>query len=60
MSLEYWMLLWKALFIAGVSMFAVLAVVVSIGGAFDIRRLFKTLYDDHTRYLAENEEGRQE
>lgn len=56
MPLEYWMLLWKALFLVGVSLFAVLAVVVSIGGAVDIRRLFRTLREEHARSMAEGAE----
>ncbi len=43
MSLEFWIMLWKIVFIVGISMFAVLAVVVSIGGARDIVKLLNTL-----------------
>ncbi len=57
MPVEYWILLWKGLLIVGVSLFAVLAVVVTIGGALDIRRLFKTLREEHARATAENTEG---
>ncbi len=52
MPLEFWILLWKALFIVGVGLFAILAIVVSIGGAVDIRRLFRTLREEHARYMA--------
>lgn len=55
MPLEFWILLWKVVLIGGVGLFAALAVVVTIGGAFDIRRLFKTLHEEHARYTAENE-----
>ena len=47
MSLSFWIALWKGLFIIGVGLFAVLAVVVTIGGARDIRTLLKTLRDEH-------------
>ncbi len=57
MPLEYWILLWKAVLIGGVGLFAVLAVVVTIGGAFDVRRLFQTLREDHARQTEESEEG---
>ena len=57
MPLEYWILLWKIVLIGGVALFTALAVVVTIGGAFDIRRLFRTLREEHARYMAENEEG---
>ena len=57
MPLEFWILLWKAVLIGGVGLFAALAVVVTIGGAVDIGRLFKTLREEHAQYMAENEEG---
>jgi len=57
MPLEFWIFLWKALLIVGVGMFAALALVVTIGGAFDIRQLFRTLREEHAQYMAENNEG---
>ncbi len=57
MPLEFWIFLWKALLIVGVGMFAVLAIVVTIGGAFDVRRLFQTLREEHTQYMAEDNKG---
>ncbi len=47
MTLQQWMFVWKVVLIGGISLFVVLAVVVSIGGFFDIRRLFRTLHDQH-------------
>jgi hypothetical protein len=41
-----WELLWKITFIAGISIFALLAVVVTIGGARDIKRLLVDLAND--------------
>jgi hypothetical protein len=43
MSVHSWMLFWKIVLIAGIGLFAALAVMVSIGGFFDIRRLFQML-----------------
>ena len=57
MPVEYWILLWKIVFFVGVGLFAILAVVVTIGGALDIGRLFKTLREEHVRATAENNEG---
>ena len=47
MSLENWMLLWKIILIGGTGLFAVLAILVSVGGFFDVRQLFKTLHEQH-------------
>lgn len=60
MPLEFWVFLWKAVLIGGVGLFAALAVVVTIGGALDIRQLFKTLREEHAQYMAEGAEGNQE
>ncbi len=43
MTMDHWILLWKVVLIGGTSAFAILAVVVSVGGFFDVRRLFRTL-----------------
>jgi hypothetical protein len=48
MSLQHWALVWKVILIGGISLFAILAVVVSVGGFFDIRRLFRTLRQAHS------------
>ncbi len=53
MSITFWILLWKIVFIVGVGLFALLAVFVTIGGFFDIRRLFRTLHEQHATYLKE-------
>ena len=47
MTLQQWVLLWKIVLIGGVSLFAILSVVVIIGGMFDIRRLFRMLHAQH-------------
>jgi hypothetical protein len=52
MSLEFWIWLWKLVLLAGVGLFAGLAIVVTIGGAFDIGRLFRTLRKSHAENSA--------
>ncbi len=43
MSIESWTIFWKIVFIIGVGMFAILSIVVIIGGAKDIRTLIQRL-----------------
>ena len=43
--MQFWIDFWTFFFFASLAIFAVLAVVVSIGGFFDIRTLFKGLKD---------------
>lgn len=57
MSIEFWIVLWKVLLLAAVGAFAVLAVVVTLGGFFDILRLLKTLREAHARSAGGNGEG---
>jgi len=45
----FWILLWKAIFIAGLVVFAGMAVWATIGGARDIKRLFRTLDEQHRK-----------
>ena len=54
MSVDTWILLWKVVLIVGVALFAALAVVVSIGGAVDVRNLFRTLREQHAQNQAES------
>lgn len=49
MPIEFWIGLWKGVLVLGVGLFAALAVVVTIGGAFNIRDLFRTLREEHAR-----------
>jgi hypothetical protein len=51
-----WATLWKVLLIAGMLLFAGMAVVVSIGGVFDIKRLFARIAESH-RQTAEAAEA---
>ena len=57
MPIQFWVVLWQVVLIAALGLFAALAIVVTIGGAVDIRRLLKTLRDEHARSAAENAEG---
>ena len=41
--MDFWVDLWTVFFFASLAIFAGLAVVVSIGGFFNIRSLFRTL-----------------
>ncbi len=41
-----WILLWKFVLVISIGCFALMAIIVSIGGASDIRRLFQHLRED--------------
>jgi hypothetical protein len=43
--MEFWILLWKAVFIFAVLIFSCMAVWVTIGGYFDLKKLFRKLND---------------
>jgi len=45
--MQMWLNFWTGLLIAGVGVFAILAVVVAIGGFFDIRALFRAIDAQH-------------
>lgn len=47
--MDFWIKFWTAFFFASLAVFACLAVVVSIGGFFNIRSLFKSLTDEADR-----------
>ena len=58
MPIEFWICLWKIVLIGGVGLFVALAVVVTIGGAYDVRKLFRTLREEHAKETAaEDREG---
>ena len=46
MSIESWTIFWKIVFIIGVGMFAILSILVIIGGAVDVRKLIQRLKKD--------------
>ena len=56
-SLNFWIILWKVVLIGGISVFAVLAVVVSFFGFLDIKKLFKALDTEHEQ---EDQEAKNE
>jgi len=41
--MDFWINFWSFFFFASIAVFAVLAVVVTIGGFYNIRSLFKSL-----------------
>ena len=47
MALDFWIWLWKAVFVISIGLFSVLAVVVSIGGALDVVKLIRSLRSTH-------------
>jgi hypothetical protein len=57
MPIQSWVLLWQVLLVVALVLFTALAIVVTIGGAIDIRRLLKALREEHARSVADNAEG---
>ncbi len=47
MSIAFWAYLWKIVLVGSLALFGGLAVWVSIGGYFDIKRLFATIAESH-------------
>jgi len=47
LSLEFRILLWKIVLIGGLILFGSMAVWVTIGGYYDIKRLFKRIAESH-------------
>ncbi len=45
--MDFWITFWTWLLIGAVTVFAGLAVVVSIGGFFDIKQLFRSIKAQH-------------
>jgi len=46
MSVESWSIFWKIVFFIGVGMFAILSLLVIVGGAFDVGKLLRRLKRD--------------
>ncbi len=46
MSIDAWALVWKIVFFTGIALFAVLAVLVTFGGAKDVAKLIRKLKQD--------------
>ena len=53
----FWKIFWTISLFASMGIFAALAVVVTIGGFFNIRSLFKSLTAEHKEQEAEDEQG---
>ncbi len=49
LPLQFWIVLWKIVLIGGLILFGSMAVWVTIGGAFDIKRLFARITESHKR-----------
>lgn len=47
LPLEFWIVLWKIVLIGGLALFGSMAVWVTIGGYYDIKRLFKRIAESH-------------
>ena len=46
MSIESWSIFWKIVFFIGVGMFAILSLLVIVGGAMDVGKLIRRLKSD--------------
>ena len=58
--MDFWITFWTVLLVLGLTVFAGLAVVVSIGGFFDIKRLFRSFDARHAEEGAERKGDRRE
>ncbi len=47
--MDFWVSFWGWLLVLGLTVFAGLAIVVAIGGASDIRAMFRTIREQHDR-----------
>ena len=47
--MTFWVVLWKLVLIGGLGLFAAMAVWVTIGGFFDVKKLLKTLKESHKK-----------
>jgi hypothetical protein len=45
--MQFWISFWTAVLIAAVAIFTGLAVVVAIGGFFDVKAMFRTILTHH-------------
>ena len=41
--MNFWIMLWKACLIGSLAIFAVVSLIVTVGGAIDVRRLLRKL-----------------
>lgn len=47
LPLVFWISLWKVVLIGSLALFGCIAVWVTIGGYFDVKRLFRTISESH-------------
>ena len=45
--MKEWMLFWKLVLIAAAAIFFLVSLVVTVGGFFDVKALFKNIDDQH-------------
>jgi hypothetical protein len=57
MTLDHWMLVWAIVLVGGIGLFALLAVVVTVGGLIDVGRLLRFLREQHARSDREKAPG---
>ena len=51
LPLVFWIWLWKIVLIGALALFGCMAVGVTIGGYFDVKRLFRTISESHREEL---------
>ena len=54
--MSFWIALWKIVLVGSVLLFACLAVWVTIGGFFDVKRLFQRITEEHERNSQQQEQ----
>jgi len=47
--MKYWIILWQVVLVGGLLLFGAMAVWVTIGGFFDIKKLFRRIAERHQR-----------
>lgn len=55
--MDNWLILWKYLLMGAVSLFAVLALVITVGGFFDVKALFRSVDAQHKEAKHESRDG---
>ena len=56
--MNFWILLWKVLFVAAITVFAAMSVWVTIGGWQDIKTLFARLDEEHQKKEESSKDGK--
>ena len=47
--MTFWMVLWKILLVVSLTFFGFMAVLVTIGGGWDVKRMLARVEESHTR-----------